>query len=134
MKKVGKNNPKAEHIEADNQVRVKWNQTVDRALVSGVPEEQILGVKQKEIGQKAKSSIKQFGSRPDLFQVIVTTAIIVLELLISALLKKAAECIERVIGDNVSVEPRMQDVPSEKQETKEKLKKSICYYSQLCCS
>ncbi len=25
-------------------------------------------------------------------------------------------------------------VPSEKQETKEKLKKSICYYSQLCCS
>ena len=125
MKKVGKNNPKAEQIEADNQVRVKWNQTVDRALVSGVPEEQILEVKQKEIGQKAKNSIKQFGSSPDLFQVIVTTAIIVLELLISALLKKAAECVEKIIGDNVSVEPRIQDVPSEKQETKEKLKKSI---------
>ncbi len=47
MKKVGKNNPKAEQIENDNQVRTMWNQTVDRALVSGVSEEQILEVKQK---------------------------------------------------------------------------------------
>ena len=38
MKKVGKNNPKAEQIKADNQVRSMWNQTVDRALVCGVPE------------------------------------------------------------------------------------------------
>lgn len=36
MKKVGKNNPKAEQIEADNRVRTMWNQTVERALVSGV--------------------------------------------------------------------------------------------------
>ena len=49
MKKVGKNNPKAEQIEADNRVRTMWNQNVDRALVSGVPEEQILEVKQSDI-------------------------------------------------------------------------------------
>ena len=33
MKKIGKNNPKAEQIEANNRVRTMWNQTVDRALV-----------------------------------------------------------------------------------------------------
>ncbi|MFR6365834.1 hypothetical protein [Gallintestinimicrobium sp.] len=49
-----KNNPKAEQIRTDNQYRTMWNQTVDRALISGVPEEQILEVKQSEIGQKVK--------------------------------------------------------------------------------
>ena len=33
MKKIGKNNPKEEIIEADNKARMKWNQTVDRAFV-----------------------------------------------------------------------------------------------------
>ena len=42
---------KAEQIEADNRVRTMWNQTVDRALVSGVPEkaEQIEAVLKSEI-------------------------------------------------------------------------------------
>ena len=48
MKKVGKNNPKAEQIQADNKAHTMWNQTVDRTLVSGVPEEQIMEVKQNE--------------------------------------------------------------------------------------
>ena len=39
IKKIGKNNPKAAEIEADNMERVRWNQTVDRALISGVAEE-----------------------------------------------------------------------------------------------
>ena len=47
-KKIGKNNPKAEQIKTDNQYRVMWNQTVDRALISGVPEGQILEVKQRK--------------------------------------------------------------------------------------
>lgn len=38
MKKIGKNNPKAEQMEDDNLQRKRWNQTVDRALISGVPE------------------------------------------------------------------------------------------------
>lgn len=38
-KKIGKNNPKAEQIEADNKHRQEWNNAVDRALVSGVPEQ-----------------------------------------------------------------------------------------------
>ena len=35
-KKIGKNNPKATEIEADNSKRTLWNQTVDRAIVTGV--------------------------------------------------------------------------------------------------
>ena len=41
-KKIGKNNPKAEEIKADNAARQEWNRTVDVALVEGVPEEDIL--------------------------------------------------------------------------------------------
>ena len=37
-KKIGKNNPKGEQIKTDNQYRTMWNQTVDRALISDVPE------------------------------------------------------------------------------------------------
>ena len=48
MKKVGKNNPKAEQIQADNKAHTMWNQTVDRTLVWGVPDEQIMEVKQNE--------------------------------------------------------------------------------------
>ena len=106
MKKVGKNNPKAEQIEADNQVRVKWNQTVDRALVSGVPEEQILEVKQKEISQKVQTSVQQFGRNPDLFQTIIMAAIIILELLISAILEKVAEQFEKAVGSIIKEEPK----------------------------
>lgn len=48
-KKIGKNNPKAQEIEADNQKRREWNRAVDMALISGVPEPKIMEVKRKEI-------------------------------------------------------------------------------------
>ena len=79
MKKIGKNNPKAEQIEENNRVRTMWNQTVDRALVSGVPEEQILEVKQSEIGQTAKASIQKSGRNPALFKSLIMTAIYALK-------------------------------------------------------
>ena len=66
MKKIGKNNPKAEQIESDNGVRQRWNQTVDRALVGGIAEEKIMGIKQTEIVDKAKSSIQKQGRQPQL--------------------------------------------------------------------
>ena len=79
-KKIGKNNPKAEQIRTDNQYRTMWNQTVDRALISGVPEEQILEVKQSEIGQKVKASIQKSGRNPALFKSLIMMAIYALEL------------------------------------------------------
>lgn len=110
MKKVGKNNPKAEQIEADNRVRTMWNQTVDRALVSGVPEKQILEVKQSEIGQKAKVSIQKSGRNPALFKSLIMTAIYALELLISKVFKTALEKADKVTETFVKSEPEQMKV------------------------
>ena len=90
-KKVGKNNPKAEQIRTDNQYRTMWNQTVDRALISGVPEGQILEVKQSEIGQKVKDSIQKSGRNPALLKSLIMTAIYALELLIGKVFKMASQ-------------------------------------------
>ena len=105
MKKIGKNNPKAEQIEADNRVRTMWNQTVDRALVSGVPEKQILDVKQSKIGQKAKASIQKSGRNPALFKSLIMTAIYALELLISKVFKTALEKADKVTEAVAKSEP-----------------------------
>ena len=44
-KKIGKNNPKAEQIQTDNEYRMRWNCEVDRAIVSGVAETEIQQIK-----------------------------------------------------------------------------------------
>lgn len=56
-KKIGKNNPMEEQIKADNEVRQEWNRTVDRAIVSGVSEEDISRIKKNEITEKVRYSI-----------------------------------------------------------------------------
>ncbi len=48
-KKIGKRNPNAPETEADNRKRQEWNRAVDMALISGIPEPQIMEVKQKRI-------------------------------------------------------------------------------------
>ena len=65
-KKIGKNNPMEEQIKADNEVRQEWNRTVDRAIVSGVSEEDISRIKKNEITEKVRYSIDLYGDRPDL--------------------------------------------------------------------
>ena len=86
MKKIGKNNPKAEQIVADNQIRTKWNLTVDSALVVGVPETQIMEVKRTQISQPASKSIKQNGRNPELFSQLIKLAVSTLEMLIRRIL------------------------------------------------
>ena len=110
MKKVGRNNPKAEQIEADNRVRTMWNQTVDRALVSGVPEKQILEVKHSEIGQKARVSIQKSGRNPALLKSLIMTAIYALELLISKVFKMSLEKADKVTEGFVKSEPEQTKV------------------------
>ena len=73
-KKIGKNNPKAAEIEADNAARQEWNRTADVALLSGIEETKILEIKQTEIHQKASQSIKEKGWLPNLFRSIVGRA------------------------------------------------------------
>lgn len=78
-------------MKADNLQRERWNQTVDRALVSGVPEVQIIEVRKVEIGKKASQSICQSGSQPDLLAKIIKMAIKVLELLITQIINKVMQ-------------------------------------------
>ncbi len=104
MKKVGKNNPKAEQVKADNEVRAMWNQTVDRALVSGVPEVQIMDVKQSEIGRKARASIQKSGRNPAMLKRLIMTAIYALELLVNRLFKVGVEKPEKASETVVKAE------------------------------
>ena len=73
-KKIGKNNPRAAEIEADNAVQQEWNRTADLALVSGIEKVKILAVKKEEIQEKTSESIKQNGWLPKLFRSIVSKA------------------------------------------------------------
>ncbi len=104
MKKIGKNNPKAEQIKEDNRVRENWNQTVDRALVSGVSEKEILEVKQQEIRQKVKKSIQEFGNRPYLFSSIVRMATYALSVLIGRIYEKILEEMDKAEKNVVKAE------------------------------
>ena len=95
-KKIGKLNPKALEIEADNRKRQEWNRAVDMALISGIPEPQIMEVKQKRISEPIKSAISRKGRKPNLFAKIVTMAIETLELMIeTVLVKKYKESLEQ---------------------------------------
>ena len=87
-KKIGKNNPKAHEIEADNQKRQDWNRAVDMALISGVLQPQIMEVKRKEITEPIKKSIARYGKSPGLFARVVTVAVEALEFLIASVLFK----------------------------------------------
>lgn len=73
-KKIGKNNPKAEEIKADNAARQEWNRTADMALLTGISEAEILEVKQTEIHERVRQSIHQAGWLPHLFRAIVGKA------------------------------------------------------------
>lgn len=90
-KKIGKSNPKAELIQSDNEIRMKWNREVDRAIVSEVPEAEIQQIKKEYITDRIKSSVEVHGNRPELFGHIIGTAITALALLISKILKAARE-------------------------------------------
>ncbi len=90
-KKIGKNNPKAEQIKADNEVRMQWNHEVDRALVSQVPEDEIRQIKKELITDRIRQSIDAWGSQPDLLANIIIKATKRLALLISKVLTAARE-------------------------------------------
>lgn len=73
-KKIGKNNPKAAEIRADNATRQEWNRMVDVALVEGVSEEDILKIKQEKITDETMRSIRANGWLPDMFRQIIRGA------------------------------------------------------------
>ena len=90
-KKIGKNNPKAEQIKEDNEVRMMWNHEVDRALVSQVPEDEIRQIKKEFITDRIRNSIKAWGNCPKLLANIIRGATNRLALLIHDILTAARE-------------------------------------------
>lgn len=74
-KKIGKNNPKAAEIRADNAMRQEWNRTVDVALAEGVAEETVMEIKRKEITDRVALSVAKNGKQPGLLRMILTAAV-----------------------------------------------------------
>ena len=74
-KKIGKNNPKADVIRADNEARMEWNRTVDEARVVGIPEADIVAMKKDFVSSEVKKSIKDDGYRPERLGKIIRKAI-----------------------------------------------------------
>ena len=90
-KKIGKNNPKAEQIQNDNEMRMRWNCEVDRAIVSRVTETEIQQIKKKYITNRIRESVDIFGYQPERLGSIIMTAVTALALLISKVLDTARE-------------------------------------------
>jgi len=114
-KKIGKNNPKAEQIQTDNEMRMRWNCEVDRAIVSGVSETEIQQIKKKYITDRIRKSVDIFGSQPERLGSIIMTAVTALALLISKVLDKARELSAKFF-ENEIVQPIAE--PSEKKTAK----------------
>lgn len=120
-KKIGKNNPKAAEIEADNMERVRWNQTVDRALISGIAEKDILDVKHEKISKEVKRSGELYGNQPSFLADIIRLAIKALELLISKVLLVVVKAAEKIV-DVVHEKVVKKDVTLEKDEPEQNIK------------
>lgn len=109
-KKVGKNNPKADEIKEDNEIRMEWNRAVDRAIISGVSETEIVELKKTEITDRVKKSVEQNGSKPELFGAIVRAAVVLLEKLIVKVMQKVMDFAEKVIG---KADDAVKEIPKE---------------------
>ena len=74
-KKIGKNNPKEAEIRADNFLRKEWNRNVDRALLTGASEMEVMTAKQSQIDEPVAESLREHGQNPKLFTGILQKAV-----------------------------------------------------------
>ncbi len=108
-KKIGKNNPKEQEIQNANELVKSWNETVDRALVTGIAREEILGIKKEQIGDKVKQSIKDKGHNPVYLFMILFNAVEFLEKLIKEFIRKLQQCRQE---KNVMTDAETIEIPS----------------------
>ena len=73
-KKIGKNNPMADAIRANNQVKQEWNQMVDQVLIAGGTVEEVTDFKREEVVQKVAASVKEHGEEPSLLAAVILRA------------------------------------------------------------
>lgn len=100
-KKIGKNNPMAEYIIADNEERKEWNRSVDQALIALVDRNDILAVKHNSIQDEVKKSIAENGNVPGMFAGVVKKAVAI----IKDMVQKAYEKMEAVTQSVETVAP-----------------------------
>ena len=83
-KKVGKNNPRAADIQADNLLRDEWNRKVDIARQMHVPQESMRIVKRRLVTEPIRQSRENTGKAydPKAFRGILTKATKVLGIMI----------------------------------------------------
>lgn len=93
-KKIGKNNPLADVITADNELRQEWNRTVDQVLIAGGSQEEVTEFKTEEITSKISESIRDNGNDPSLFSQIIRFAIAVLHEFLDLLMRNTSVEIE----------------------------------------
>ena len=74
-KKIGKNNPKSDEIKVDNYLRQEWNRNVDRALLTGASEAEVMTAKQLQIDEPVAKSLREHGQEPKLFTGILQQAV-----------------------------------------------------------
>ena len=121
MKKIGKNNPKAEEIRQDNEERTRWNKTVDQALVLDITEKEILEIKKEHITKPVKESIEERGTQPSLFRIILGKAITVLEKMIIKVKEAAMKAAEIIKEAAKKSEEIVESVITEVKEEAEKM-------------
>lgn len=95
-------------------VATLWNQTVDRAIVTGVSKSEIMQIKKERITDKIVESVWLYGNRPNLLSSIIGTAIAVLELLISKVFLKTLELADKVISKELEARPENTDFKEQK--------------------
>lgn len=102
-KKIGKNNPKAKEIEADNALRKEWNNTVDQVLIAGGTLEEVVEFKKEYVTEKVAESIRRDGNQPGIFATILRSAIEVLKTFYRFLMfrieKAEKEAVETTVPD-----------------------------------
>ena len=94
-KKIGKNNPLADVITQDNELRQEWNRTVDQVLIAGGSEDEVTEFKTEEITTKVSESIRENGNDPSLFSQIMRFAIAVLKEFLDILMRTGPAELEK---------------------------------------
>ena len=89
---------------------MEWNRAVDRAIVSGVSDAELVELKKAEITDRVKESVEQNDKKPELFVDIVKAAVARLEKLIAKVMQKVMDIAEKVIDKVADV---IKEIPKE---------------------
>lgn len=86
-KKIGKNNPLAEEIRRDNELRQEWNRTVDQVLIAGGSQEEVTAFKKEEVVDRVAETVRKEGRKPELFADLLRRAIAILKEFLAILME-----------------------------------------------